>query len=87
MKVVVMAGGEGTRLRPLTITRPKPMTYIVGKPIMEHIINLLSEQGFKEFIATLYYLPEIIQEYFNDGSNWNIKLDYSIEESPLGTAG
>lgn len=87
MKVVIMAGGEGTRLRPLTITRPKPMTYIVGKPIMEHIINLLANQGFKDFIATLYYLPEIIQEYFEDGSNWNIHLDYSIEETPLGTAG
>ncbi|MGC8812847.1 sugar phosphate nucleotidyltransferase [Dictyoglomus sp.] len=87
MRAVIMAGGEGTRLRPLTITRPKPMTYVVGKPIMEHIINLLSEQGFRELTATLYYLPEIIQEYFADGSNWNVNLDYSIEESPLGTAG
>lgn len=87
MRVVIMAGGEGTRLRPLTITRPKPMTFVVGKPIMEHIINLLVDQGFKDFTATLYYLPEIIQEYFDDGSNWNIRLDYSIEESPLGTAG
>uniref|UniRef100_A0A7C3KQD5 Mannose-1-phosphate guanyltransferase n=1 Tax=Dictyoglomus thermophilum TaxID=14 RepID=A0A7C3KQD5_DICTH len=87
MRAVIMAGGEGTRLRPLTLTRPKPMTYIVGKPIMEHIINLLSEQGFRKLTATLYYLPEIIQEYFDDGSNWNVNLDYSIEESPLGTAG
>ncbi|HOL39657.1 MAG TPA: mannose-1-phosphate guanyltransferase [Dictyoglomaceae bacterium] len=87
MRVVIMAGGEGTRLRPITITRPKPMAYIVGKPIMEHIISLLYEQGFRDFTATLYYLPEIIQGYFDDGSNWNIKLDYSIEEFPLGTAG
>lgn len=87
MKTVIMAGGEGTRLRPLTLTRPKPMTYVVGKPIMEHIVKLLASQGFRELIATLYYLPEIIQEYFDDGSQWNVKMDYSIEETPLGTAG
>jgi len=87
MKVIIMAGGEGTRLRPLTITRPKPMTCIVGKPIMEHIIELLSRNGFRDFIVTLYYLPEPIQEYFDDGSQWNVKIDYSIEETPLGTAG
>ncbi|MCX7846331.1 MAG: sugar phosphate nucleotidyltransferase [Dictyoglomaceae bacterium] len=87
MKVVIMAGGEGTRLRPLTLTRPKPMIPVVGKPIMEYIVELLGRQGFKDIIATLYYLPEIIQEYFDDGSQWNVKMDYSIEEMPLGTAG
>lgn len=87
MKVVIMAGGEGTRLRPLTLTRPKPMIHVVGKPIMEYIVELLAGQGFKDLIITLYYLPEIIQEYFDDGSQWNVKIDYSIEETPLGTAG
>ncbi|PMQ02361.1 MAG: mannose-1-phosphate guanyltransferase [Dictyoglomus sp. NZ13-RE01] len=87
MRAVIMAGGEGTRLRPLTITRPKPMAHVVGKPIMEYIIELLVNQGFRDITATLYYLPEIIQEYFDDGSSWNVKLDYSIEETPLGTAG
>ncbi|MEN2984050.1 MAG: sugar phosphate nucleotidyltransferase [Dictyoglomaceae bacterium] len=87
MKVIIMAGGEGTRLRPLTLTRPKPMIPVVGKPIMEYIVELLVRQGFKDIIATLYYLPEIIQGYFDDGSQWNVKIDYSIEETPLGTAG
>lgn len=87
MKVVIMAGGEGTRLRPLTLTRPKPMIYVVGKPVMEHIVELLARKGFKDLIVTLYYLPEIIQEYFDDGSHWNVRIEYSIEETPLGTAG
>ncbi len=87
MKIVIMAGGEGTRLRPLTLTRPKPMIYVVGKPVMEHIVELLARQGFKDLIVTLYYLPEIIQEYFDDGSHWNVRIEYSIEETPLGTAG
>jgi len=87
MKAVVMAGGEGTRLRPLTINRPKPMVPIVGRPCMEHIVNLLKRHGITEVIATLQYQPQVIQEYFGDGSELGVKMSYSIEETPLGTAG
>jgi len=87
MKAVVMAGGEGTRLRPLTCNRPKPMVPIVNRPVMEHIINLLKEQGIKEIFVTLYYLPQVIQDYFGDGSDFGVKIKYYIEETPLGTAG
>ena len=87
MKAVVMAGGEGTRLRPLTVNRPKPMVPIVGRPCMEHIVNLLKRHGIHEVIATLQFQPQVIQEYFGDGSEQGVQMSYSIEETPLGTAG
>ena len=87
MQAVVMAGGEGTRLRPLTCNRPKPMVPIINRPVMEHIINLLKKQGITEIFVTLYYLPEVIQDYFGDGSDFGVKIKYYTEESPLGTAG
>lgn len=87
MKAVVMAGGEGTRLRPLTINRPKPMVPVVNRPVMEHIIELLKAHGITDIIATLQYQPEVIQEYFGDGSDFGVNLAYSIEATPLGTAG
>src|SRR5579885_1307865 len=87
MKAVVMAGGEGSRLRPLTIGRPKPMVPIVGKPVMEHIIELLRKHGVTDIIATLQYLPGVIQDYFGDGSAFGVNLTYSVEDQPLGTAG
>ena len=87
MKAVVMAGGEGTRLRPLTSNRPKPLVPILGKPIAQHIIEHLARAGITEIVVTLYYLAEEIQNYFGDGSELGVKLHYFIEETPLGTAG
>ena len=87
MKGVVMAGGEGTRLRPLTSNQPKPMVPIVGKPCMEHIVELLRMHGFDEVIVTLAFLPQSIRGYFGDGEALGIPIGYSVEESPLGTAG
>ena len=82
-----MAGGEGTRLRPLTSNQPKPMVPIVGKPCMEHILELLQQHGFDEVIVTLAFLPQAIRSYFGDGESLGLKIEYSVEESPLGTAG
>jgi mannose-1-phosphate guanylyltransferase/phosphomannomutase len=82
-----MAGGEGTRLRPLTSNQPKPMVPIVGKPCMEHILELLREHGFNDVVVTVAFLPQAIRSYFGDGSSLGINIEYSVEESPLGTAG
>ena len=87
MQAVVMAGGEGTRLRPLTSRQPKPMVPIVNRPMLEHTINLLKQHGFNDIVLTLHYLPDIIKDYFQDGSELGVKLHYLIEEKPLGTAG
>jgi len=87
VKAVVMAGGEGTRLRPLTVNRPKPMVPVVGRPVMEHIISLVRRHGIAEIIATLHYLPDVIEDYFGDGSEFGVKLKYTVEVTPLGTAG
>ena len=87
MKAVVMAGGEGSRLRPLTIGRPKPMVPMVSKPVMGHILDLLKRQGITEVVITLHFMPEVIQSYFGDGSSMGMKIHYAIEETPLGTAG
>lgn len=87
MKAVVMAGGEGSRLRPVTANRPKPLVPICNEPIMEHILTLLKRHGFNEVVATLYYLSEEIQGYFGDGTDFGVKMHYSIETTPLGTAG
>jgi mannose-1-phosphate guanylyltransferase/phosphomannomutase len=87
MKAVVMAGGEGTRLRPLTSNQPKPMVPIVGKPCMEHIVELLREHGFEDVIVTVAFLPQAIRSYFGDGEALGLNMEYSVEETPLGTAG
>src|SRR5260221_12359071 len=87
MKVVLMAGGEGSRLRPLTIMRPKPMVPIVGRPVMEHILNLLKTHSITEVVVTVQYLASAIEDYFGDGSAFGMHIDYSREEVPLGTAG
>ena len=87
MKAVVMAGGEGSRLRPLTISRPKPMVPIVGRPVAEHILNLLKEHGITDVIMTVQYLASNIEDYFGDGSQFGMRIRYSREETPLGTAG
>jgi mannose-1-phosphate guanylyltransferase / phosphomannomutase len=87
VKAVVMAGGEGTRLRPLTSNQPKPMVPIVGKPCIEHILELLRGHGFVDVVVTVAFLPQAIRSYFGDGENLGIGIEYSVEESPLGTAG
>ena len=88
MRGVLMAGGSGTRLRPLTCDLPKPMVPILNRPIAEHIINLLKKHQIREIIATLHYLPDVMREYFQDGSKFGVQMTYSVEEEqPLGTAG
>ncbi|MBL8087793.1 MAG: NTP transferase domain-containing protein [Chthonomonas sp.] len=87
MKAVVMAGGEGSRLRPITANRPKPLVPVANEPIMQHIVRLLSRHGVKEVVSTLHYLADEIQGYFDDGSDFGVKMHYSIEDTPLGTAG
>ncbi len=87
VKGVIMAGGKGTRLRPLTCNRPKPMVPILDRPMMEYIVELLKEHGVKDIFTTLFYLPEVIEEHFQDGSTLGVKMRYSVENSPLGTAG
>src|SRR5213596_2730317 len=87
MKAVVMAGGEGTRLRPLTSNQPKPMVPVVGKPCMEHILELLRDHGMDEVIVTVAFLPQSIRSYFGQGETLGMEIGYSVEESPLGTAG
>jgi mannose-1-phosphate guanylyltransferase / phosphomannomutase len=87
MKAVVMAGGEGSRLRPLTIRRPKPMVPIAGKPVMEHILNLLKRHGITEVVVTVQYLASNIEDYFGNGSQLGMRITYSREDVPLGTAG
>src|SRR5881409_70482 len=82
-----MAGGEGTRLRPLTSNQPKPMVPIVGKPCMEHILELLRDHGFVDVVVTVAFLPQAIRSYFGDGESLGLNIEYSVEESPLGTAG
>lgn len=88
MKAVLMAGGSGTRLRPLTCDLPKPMVPIVNKPIIEHIVNLLKRHGFDDVYVTLYYLPQLIQNHLKDGKELGVNVTYALEEEkPLGTAG
>ncbi|MBE0477148.1 MAG: NTP transferase domain-containing protein [Coriobacteriia bacterium] len=82
-----MAGGEGTRLRPLTSLRPKPMVPIVNQPCMEHILGLVKHHGMTEVVATLQFMPQVIQDYFGGGEEWGTEIAYAVEETPLGTAG
>ncbi|WRS28055.1 sugar phosphate nucleotidyltransferase [Oscillospiraceae bacterium MB08-C2-2] len=87
MKAVIMAGGEGSRLRPLTCDIPKPMARLCGRPMMEYILDLLGKHGVKQAVVTVRYLSHIIQEHFPQGKYREIELDFSEETSPLGTAG
>lgn len=82
-----MAGGEGTRLRPLTCDCPKPMLRLMGRPLMEYAVELAKGLGIKELAATLGYLPDSIQDHFGDGSRMGVKLRCYVEKTPLGTAG
>lgn len=87
MKAVVMAGGQGTRLRPLTSNQPKPMLPVVGQPMMQHVLRLARRHGIREVVATVHFLASVVRNYFGDGSDLGISLSYVTEEEPRGTAG
>ncbi|MFZ0001434.1 MAG: mannose-1-phosphate guanyltransferase [Trebonia sp.] len=87
MKAVVMAGGEGTRLRPMTANQPKPLLPVANRPIMEHVLRLLKRHGFEETIVTVQFLAALVRNYFGDGEDVGMFLQYATEEMPLGTAG
>ncbi|HWF15012.1 MAG TPA: sugar phosphate nucleotidyltransferase [Acidimicrobiales bacterium] len=87
MKAVIMAGGEGTRLRPQTSNMPKPMLPLVGRPMMEHIVSLLRRHGINDIVVTVAFLPNAIRSYFGDGSELGVRMVYATEQTPLGTAG
>ena len=82
-----MAGGEGTRLRPMTANQPKPMLPVANRPIMEHVLRLLKRHGFDETIVTVQFLAALVRNYFGDGEEFGMSLQYATEEMPLGTAG
>jgi histidinol-phosphate phosphatase family protein len=77
-QAVVLAGGQGTRLRPLSDIRPKAMIEIHGRPFLEEIVEMLKKQGFEELVILLGYLPNVVQDYFQDGSRWGLKISYSV---------
>jgi len=85
--MVIMAGGLGTRLHPQTENCPKPMLPLGGKPILEHIITRAKAEGFSHFVLAIYHLGHMIEEYFGDGKNLGVKIEYLREKFPLGTAG
>ena len=85
--MVIMAGGQGTRLRPHTESCPKPLLPVGGKPILEHIIERARGEGFERFVLAVHFLGHMIEDHFGDGSRWQVQIDYLREESPLGTAG
>jgi len=87
MKAIILAGGLGTRLRPLTDKTPKPLLPIKGKPILEHIINNLKSHGITDIILSVGYRAETIEAYMGDGSKFGVNLSYSLEYRPLGTGG
>ena len=87
MKAVILAGGFGTRLRPLTTNIPKPMAPVMNTPMLEHIINLLKKYGMTDITMMLYFQPEVITSHFRDGSDFGVKINYVTSEQDLGTAG
>ena len=87
MKAVILVGGEGTRLRPLTCNTTKAMVPVLNKPFLEHLLGYLRGHGITEIILAMSYLPDHIQNYFGDGAEMSVRLSYLIEEEPLGTAG
>jgi mannose-1-phosphate guanylyltransferase/phosphomannomutase len=87
MKAVIMAGGEGTRLRPLTANQPKPMLPMANKPMAEHIVDLLRAHGFGDIVVTVAFLANNVRTYFGDGSEFGVRIVYAMEDTPLGTAG
>lgn len=87
MKVVIMAGGRGTRITSVASDIPKPMIRIEGKPVLEHEIECLRRQGFTDIILTVSHLSQIIMDYFGDGSRFGVQIEYYFEKEPLGNAG
>lgn len=87
MKAVIMAGGAGTRLRPLTSNQPKPMVPLANRPLMEHIVFLCKRYGFEDLVVTVQFLASLVRQYFGNGEDFGVQLSYATEERPLGTAG
>ena len=87
MKAVILVGGEGTRLRPLTCNTTKAMVPVLNKPFLEHLLGYLKGHGVTDIILAMSYLPHHIQGHFGDGTKMGVRLSYCIEEEPLGTAG
>jgi mannose-1-phosphate guanylyltransferase/phosphomannomutase len=87
VKALIMAGGEGTRLRPLTSNQPKPMLPMANRPMMEHVVLLLRQHGFTEIVVTVAFMANAVRSYFGDGSELGVRMVYATEETPLGTAG
>lgn len=87
MKALILAAGEGTRLRPLTLERPKPMVPLGGRPLLEHLVMLLRQHGIRDLAINLHYKPEAIVEHFGDGQRFGVSITYSHEPQLLGSAG
>jgi len=87
MKAIIMAGGKGTRLRPICEAMPKPMTELLGRPLLAHLTQLLRQHGFTDLCVTLGHKPRCIMDYFGDGSDFGVSMCYRVEKTPLGTAG
>ncbi|MFH1380034.1 MAG: NDP-sugar synthase [bacterium] len=87
LRIMMLAAGEGTRMRPLTYFSPKPLNPILNKPVMEHTLVNLAKQGIKEVMINISYFPEKIKQYFGDGKKYGLKISYSLEHKALGTAG
>src|SRR5258708_17140622 len=87
MKAVILAGGEGTRLRPLTLTTPKPVVPVVDRPFLRYQIDLLARAGVREIVFSLAYQPQRIEAIFGDGRAHGVRIRYAVEETPLGTGG
>ncbi len=87
MRAVIMAGGSGSRLRPLTCDLPKPMVPVLNRPVMDYTVDLLKKHGIQEIAVTLAYLPRVVKDYFEDGTDFGVSFQYFVEDAPLGTAG
>jgi mannose-1-phosphate guanylyltransferase len=87
MKAVILAGGEGTRLRPLTLSLPKPVVPVVDRPFLRHQIDLLATAGVREIVFSVAYHPEKVEAVFGDGTAFGVTIRYAVEETPLGTGG
>ncbi len=87
MKAIILVGGEGLRLRPLTCNLPKPMVPIVNRPFLEHMVENIKRHDIREIILAICYLPDRIRSYFGDGRDFGVKLTYAVEKTPLGTGG
>ena len=86
-RMIIIAGGRGRRLGTFTENCPKPMIEVAGKPILQHVIEQAVKEGITKFTITLHFLPEVIVDYFGDGSKFDVEIEYVRENEPLGTAG